>query len=88
LKNVPQSCYPLSYDKQRIYPEGYFADLTLVDLNSQWTVAKENLLYKWLVTIEGTTFTQSNADFVNGKLVYDHGEFHEDSFGMAIDFDI
>jgi dihydroorotase len=26
--------------------EGYFADLTLVDLNSQWTVAKENLLYK------------------------------------------
>jgi hypothetical protein len=41
-----------------------------------------------LVTIEGTTFTQSNADFVNGKLVYDHGQFHEDSFGMAIDFDI
>jgi dihydroorotase len=35
--------------------EGYFADLTLVDLNSQWTVAKENLVQMWLVTIEGTT---------------------------------
>jgi dihydroorotase len=26
--------------------EKAIADLTLVDLNSQWTVAKENLLYK------------------------------------------
>jgi dihydroorotase-like cyclic amidohydrolase len=47
--------------------EGYFADLTLVDLNSQWTVAKKPLVQMWLVTIEGTTFYQSNADFVNGK---------------------
>jgi dihydroorotase len=56
------------------------SDLTLVDLNSQWTVAKENLLYKmWLVTIEGTTFnTKSNADFCKRKkLVYDHGQFNE-----------
>jgi dihydroorotase len=69
--------------------EGYFADLTLVDFNSQWTVAKENLLYKcgWS-PLEGTTFnTKVIQTFVNGKLVYDHGQFHEDSFGMAIDFD-
>jgi dihydroorotase len=36
----------------------YFADLTLVDLNSQWTVAKKPLVQMWLVTIEGTTFTK------------------------------
>jgi dihydroorotase-like cyclic amidohydrolase len=44
----------LSYDKQRIYPEGYF-DLTLVDLNSQWTVAGKPVVQMWLVTIEGTS---------------------------------
>jgi hypothetical protein len=48
--------------------EGYFADLTLVDLNSQWTVAKENLLYKCLVTIGGHHFYTKVTDFVNGKL--------------------
>jgi dihydroorotase len=54
LKNVPQSCYPLSYDKQRIYPRRLFRR-PLVDLNSQWTVAKENLLYKCGWSPLGTT---------------------------------
>jgi hypothetical protein len=31
-------------------------------------------------------YYQSNADFVNGKLIYDHGEFKR-GLGMAIDFD-
>jgi dihydroorotase len=69
--------------------EGYFADLTLVDLDSQWTVTKENILYKcgWS-PLEGTTFnTKVIQTFVNGTLIYDHGEFHEDTFGMAIEFD-
>ncbi|TLP75630.1 dihydroorotase [Maribacter sp. ACAM166] len=68
--------------------EGYFADLTLVDLNSQWTVAKDNLLYKcgWS-PLEGTTFqTEIKQTFVNGNLVYDHGLFYEEKSGMAIDF--
>jgi dihydroorotase len=37
--------------------------------------------------LKAPLYYQSNTDFVNGKLVYDHGEFHEDTFGMAIDFD-
>ena len=68
--------------------EGYYADLTLVDLNSQWTVAKDNLLYKcgWS-PLEGTTFkTAIQQTFVNGNLVYDNGLFHENIFGMAIEF--
>lgn len=68
--------------------EGYFADLTLVDLNSQWTVTKDNLLYKcgWS-PLEGTTFqTRINQTFVNGNLVYDNGLFHENKFGMSIEF--
>lgn len=68
--------------------EGYFADLTLVDLNSQWTVTKDSLLYKcgWS-PLEGTTFqTRINQTFVNGNLVYDNGLFHENKFGMSIEF--
>jgi hypothetical protein len=38
-----------------------------------------------LVTIEGT-FNTKVIDFVNGKLVYDHGHSMK-TFGMAIDFD-
>ena len=66
--------------------EGYFADLTLVDLNSQWTAAKDNLLYKcgWS-PLEGTTFlTAIKQTFVNGNLVYDNGKFNETIKGMEI----
>lgn len=68
--------------------EGYFADLTLVDLNRQWTVTKDSLLYKcnWS-PLEGTTFqTAVQQTFVNGNLVYDNGVFDEDNFGMPIAF--
>lgn len=68
--------------------KGYHADLTLVDLNSEWSVAKKNLLYKcgWS-PLEGTTFqTKIEQTFVNGNLIYNHGTFKEDIFGMPIDF--
>ncbi|TXD51759.1 MULTISPECIES: dihydroorotase [unclassified Polaribacter] len=68
--------------------EGYHADLTLVDLNSPWTVAKDNLLYKcgWS-PLEGTTFqTKIKQTFVNGNLVFDDGIWHEEVKGMSINF--
>jgi dihydroorotase len=68
--------------------EGYYADLTLVDLNSPWTVAKDNLLYKcgWS-PLEGTTFQAAiEQTFVNGNLVFDNGGWNEEEKGMAIDF--
>jgi len=68
--------------------EGYYADLTVVDLNSKWTVAKDNLLYKCAWSpLEGTTFqTKIEQTFVNGNLVYDHGSWNETIQGMAVDF--
>jgi len=68
--------------------EGYFADLTLIDLNSKWTVDKSNLLYKcgWS-PLEGTTFqTKIMQTFVNGNLVFDNGDFNEEVKGMEIEF--
>jgi dihydroorotase len=73
-------------EKRGFIREGYFADLTLVDLNAPWTVSKENILYKcgWS-PIEGTTFqTKVMQTFVNGNLVYDHGDFDEKYKGKAL----
>ena len=74
--------------KERGYiREGYFADLTLVDLNSEWTVSKENILYKcgWS-PLEGTTFHSKVLNtWVNGHLAYAEGVFHEEVKGKALE---
>jgi len=73
-------------EKRGFIREGYYADLTLVNLNSTWTVTKENILYKcgWS-PLEGTTFTTKVIQtFVNGNLVYDKGAFNESIKGMAL----
>lgn len=75
-------------EKRGFIREGYFADLALVDLNSQWTVSKDNLLYKcgWS-PLEGTTFqTKVVQTYVNGNLVYDKGSFREAVKGRPITF--
>ena len=75
-------------EKRGFIREGYFADLALVDLNSQWTVSKDNLLYKcgWS-PLEGTTFqTKVVQTYVNGNLVYDKGGFREAVKGRPITF--
>jgi dihydroorotase len=67
--------------------EGYYADLCIVDLNSDWTVNKDNLLYKcgWS-PLEGTTFgTKITHTFVNGNLVYNNGQFDESYRGQALE---
>jgi dihydroorotase len=66
--------------------EGYFADLIVVDLHCNWTVNKENILYKcgWS-PLEGTTFhARVCQTFVNGNLIYDNGVFNEDKKGKAL----
>jgi dihydroorotase len=68
---------------------GYFADLTIVDLNDPWTVSKENILYKcgWS-PIEGTTFKNKiTHTFVNGHLVFENGVIHDEVKGMALEVD-
>lgn len=73
-------------EKRGFVREGYFADLTIVDLDSNWTVDKSNILYKcgWS-PLEGTTFhTKVTQTFVNGNLVFDNGAFDETAKGMAL----
>ena len=73
-------------EKRGFIREGYFADLTIVDLNSAWTVNKENVLSKcgWS-PLEGTTFqTKATHTFVNGHLVYANEQFNDTVKGIAL----
>lgn len=75
-------------EKRGYIREGYFADLTLVDLNSPWIVNKSNILAKcgWS-PFEGQTFhSKVTHTFVNGHLVYNEGSFDELKKGQRMLF--
>lgn len=68
--------------------EGYLADLVLVDLNSPWTVSKENILAKcgWS-PFEGHTFqSRVTHTIVSGHLAYSEGIFDESKKGERLTF--
>ncbi len=68
--------------------EGYFADLVLVDLDSEWEVNADNLLYKcgWS-PFEGTKFSSKvKKVLVNGSLAYNDGEFNNNRDTMRLTF--
>jgi len=77
-------------EKRGFIRSGYYADLVLVDPNREWTVCAENILYKcgWS-PFEGTKFSASVLQtWVNGKLVYDNGQFDETVRGKRLLFDV
>ena len=70
--------------------EGYFADLTIVDLNQSTRVSKENILYKcgWS-PLENFEFPASiSYTFVNGNLVYGNGQWDESKKGQRLKFSL
>ncbi len=76
-------------EKRGFIRPGYYADLVLLNLNSQYKVEKSNILYKcgWS-PFEGTTFSSSvSGTFVNGHQVYDEGKIDERFRGMRLSFE-
>jgi len=75
-------------EKRGYIRPGYYADLVLVNPNRSWIVSQENILYKcgWS-PFEGTRFDASVLQtWVNGKLVYDNGQFDEAVRGKRLLF--
>jgi len=69
--------------------EGYFADLVVVDLNKEFTVKKNELLYKcrWS-PFEGTTLKgRVEKTLLNGQWVFENGKIHPKSAAKALTFD-
>ena len=68
--------------------EGYFADLTLIDLQAPHTVRREDIISKcgWS-PFEGYTFRSSiAATWVNGHLAWNGGKLDDTQLGRALEF--
>jgi dihydroorotase len=84
--HAPATVYHV--EKRGFVEEGYFADLVLVDPNANWTVSRDNLLYKcgWS-PLEGQLLTSKvTHTIINGRVVYDEGRFDETFRGTALSF--
>ena len=84
--HAPAKCFRI---KERGYlDEGLWADVTVVDLNQQWTVNKENILYKcnWSPFEGGAFKGRVQATVVSGHLAYLDGQFFEKRMGERLQF--
>lgn len=76
-------------EKRGYIREGYYADLVLVDLNSNWTVSPENIAYKcgWSPFNEYTFTSKITHTIINGHVGYDNGSFSKEKRAMRLTFD-
>ncbi len=75
--------------KRGFLKKGYYADIIIVDLDSQTKVDKKNLLYKckWS-PLEGYTFgSKILSTIVNGQIVYQNEKINETNSAEKIKFD-
>ena len=87
MSHAPANCFQVK--ERGFIREGYHADLVIADLNDQYTVSKENILYKcgWS-PLEGFQFPASIQNtFVNGHMVYGNGVVNESQWGERLTFD-
>lgn len=69
--------------------EGYYADLTIANLDKSWVVEKENILALcgWS-PFEGTEFKSSiETTIVSGHPAFDNGMFNQSRAGLRITFE-
>ena len=92
-KIVQKACHnpALLFDvKDRGYiREGYYADLVILDLNKEFEVKKNDILYQcgWS-PFEGTQFKgYVEATLLNGQLAYSKGQVYPQSAAMELTFD-
>ncbi len=84
--HAPAICFKI--DGRGYLEEGYWADLSIVDLDRKWTVQKDNILYKcgWS-PFEGHEFTgKVESTVVSGHLAYHQDQLFEDQKGQRLSF--
>ncbi len=84
--HAPAKCFQI--DRRGYIRPGNYADLVLIDLNSEQTISEDNIIYKcgWS-PLEGVTFhSKIEKTFVNGELVYNDGKIDETVRGERLLF--
>ena len=87
MSHAVAECFQI---KERGYiREGYFADMVMVDLNKNYTVTKENILYKcgWSPLEKDTFPACIEKTMVNGNIVYENGMVNASHRGKRILFE-
>ena len=76
-------------EKRGYIREGYFADLVLVDPNSEWIVNKENIIAKcgWSPFEDQTFSSTIDTTWVSGHQAYHRGKFDESHMGQRMTFE-
>jgi dihydroorotase len=86
MSHAPAQCFQI--DRRGYIREGYWADLTLVSLDTETEVTNENILYQcgWS-PFTGKSFRSAiTHTLVSGRLVYAEGIFDESSKGQRVLF--
>lgn len=85
--HAPADCFCIK--KRGYIREGYHADVILVDLNAKYKVTCSNILYKcgWSPLTGEEFHSEVTHTFVNGNLVYERGQFYENTKGQRLLFD-
>lgn len=75
-------------DRRGFIREGYHADLVIVDPHTEYPITPEELFYKcvWTPYLGQTVHAQVTHTFVNGNLVYENGEIHDEWRGERLVF--
>ena len=75
-------------DRRGYIREGYHADLVIVDLGATQTICNEDMRYKcgWTPYNGIQVHSHVTHTFVNGNLVYENGEFHEEQKGVKLEY--
>ena len=84
--HAPAVCFQL--DERGYLDEGYWADVVVVDLEREWTVGPENILYKcgWS-PLSGHRFRgKVEHTIVSGHLAWSKGKFDERKWGERLTF--
>ena len=94
---LPQIAEKMSHNPAKIFKikgrgfirKGYKADLVIVDPEKPWQVSGENILYKagWSAMEDEIFHSTVDTTIVNGKVVFNQGQFDESFRGERLYFE-
>ncbi len=85
--HAPAQCFQI--EKRGFLKEGFWADFSLVNLDSTELVTRENIFYQcaWSPFLNKTWRGKIEKTFVSGHLAYDNGVFFNDKMGERLLFE-